>query len=134
MGLFGRHGRVFAHPDGTLIAEWDCDVSPLPLASFKITTQAFEFRAFLTEGGVGEAVCDHLQRNLGLRFIRYRLVRGTSETRQARRNFTVPRIRMFEMLYMAGEFPFHVTPVNRVGFLKSAREGGTMEVTSRWPL
>jgi hypothetical protein len=52
-------------------------------------------------GGVGEAVCDDLQRNLGLRFIRYRLVRGTSETRQAKRNFTVPRTRMFEMLYGA---------------------------------
>lgn len=52
-------------------------------------------------GGVGEAVCDDLQRNLGLKFIRYRLVRGTAETRKARRNFTVPRTRMFEMLYGA---------------------------------
>ena len=43
--------RVIAHPDDTLIAEWGCNVSPLPPGSFKITTQAFEFRALLTEGG-----------------------------------------------------------------------------------
>jgi hypothetical protein len=41
--------RIFAHPDDTLIAEWDCNISPLPPGSFKITTQAFEFRALLTE-------------------------------------------------------------------------------------
>ena len=45
------HVRVFAHPDDTLIVEWGCNVSPLPPGSFKITTQAFEFRALLTEGG-----------------------------------------------------------------------------------
>jgi len=43
--------RTFAHPDDTLIAEWGCNISPLPPGSFKITTQAFEFRALLTEGG-----------------------------------------------------------------------------------
>jgi hypothetical protein len=52
-------------------------------------------------GGVGEAVADDLSRRLGLLFIRYRLVRGTSETRKARRNYTVPRTRMFEQLYAA---------------------------------
>jgi|SRR5215211_37547 len=56
-------------------------------------------------GGVGEAVTDDMSRRLGLLFQRYRLVyrlvRGTSETRQARRNFTVPRTRMFEQLYAA---------------------------------
>jgi hypothetical protein len=50
-------------------------------------------------GGVGEAVADDMERRLGLAFIRYRLVRGTSETRKARRNFTIPRTRMFEQLY-----------------------------------
>jgi hypothetical protein len=50
-------------------------------------------------GGVGEAVCDDMQRRLGLAFIRYRLVRGTAETRKARRNYSVPRTRMFEQLY-----------------------------------
>jgi hypothetical protein len=52
-------------------------------------------------GGVGEAVCDDMVRRLGLLFIRYRLVRGTAETRKARRNYTVPRTRMFEQLYAA---------------------------------
>jgi hypothetical protein len=52
-------------------------------------------------GGVGEAVTDDMARRLGLLFTRYRLVRGTSETRKARRNFTVPRTRMFEQLYAA---------------------------------
>jgi hypothetical protein len=37
--------------DGTLIADWDCNDVPLPPGSFKVTTQAFEFRALLTEGG-----------------------------------------------------------------------------------
>jgi hypothetical protein len=55
----------------------------------------------IDSGGVGEAVADDLQRNLGLGFIRYRSVRGTSETRKAKRNFTVPRTCMFEQLYTA---------------------------------
>jgi hypothetical protein len=45
------HLRVFAYPDYTLIAEWDCNVSPLPQESFKNTTTSFELRALLTEGG-----------------------------------------------------------------------------------
>ena len=53
-------------------------------------------------GGVGDAVCDDLARNLGVGFIRYRLVRGTAGTnRITRGNYTVPRTRMFEMLYGA---------------------------------
>jgi hypothetical protein len=53
-------------------------------------------------GGVGDAVCDDLARNLGVRFIRYRLVRGTAGmNRISRGNYTVPRTRMFEMLYGA---------------------------------
>jgi hypothetical protein len=53
-------------------------------------------------GGVGDAVCDDLARNLGVGFIRYRLVRGTAGTnRISRGNYTVPRTRMFEMLYGA---------------------------------
>ena len=43
--------RTFAHPDDTLIAEWGCNISPLPPGSFKITTLSFELRALLTEGG-----------------------------------------------------------------------------------
>ena len=43
--------RIFAHPDDTLIAEWGCNVSPLPPDSFRITTHAFEFRALLTVDG-----------------------------------------------------------------------------------
>jgi hypothetical protein len=42
--------RIFAHPDDTLIAEWGCNISPLPPGSFKITTPSFELRALLTEG------------------------------------------------------------------------------------
>jgi hypothetical protein len=42
--------RTFAHPDDTLIAEWGCNISPLPPDSFKITTPSFELRALLTEG------------------------------------------------------------------------------------
>jgi hypothetical protein len=54
-------------------------------------------------GGVGDAVCDDLARNLGVGFIRYRLVRGTAGTNNkiSRGNYTVPRTRMFEMLYGA---------------------------------
>jgi hypothetical protein len=52
-------------------------------------------------GGVGDAVADDLSRRLGLLFVRYRLVRGTAEIRKARRNYTVPRTRMFEQLYAA---------------------------------
>jgi hypothetical protein len=53
-------------------------------------------------GGVGDAVCDDLSRNLGVGFIRYRLVRGTAGTNKiSRGNYTVPRTRMFEMLYGA---------------------------------
>ncbi len=53
-------------------------------------------------GGVGDAVCDDLSRKLGLGLIRYRLVRGTAGTnRISRANYTVPRTRMFEMLYAA---------------------------------
>jgi hypothetical protein len=43
--------HVLAQRDGTLIADWGCNVWPLPPGSFKITTQAFEFRALLTDGG-----------------------------------------------------------------------------------
>jgi hypothetical protein len=52
-------------------------------------------------GGVGDAVADDLSRNLGLKFIRYRLVRGTAQTHKAHNNYTVPRTIMFEQLYAA---------------------------------
>ncbi len=40
--------RVFAHRGDTLIADWGCNVSPLPRWSSTITTLAFKFRAVLT--------------------------------------------------------------------------------------
>ena len=53
-------------------------------------------------GGVGDAVCDDLARKLGMGFTRYRLVRGTAAINKiSRGNYTVPRTRMFEMLYGA---------------------------------
>jgi hypothetical protein len=45
------HLRGFAHPDDPLIAEWGCNVSPLPRKSLKNTTTSFKLRALLTESG-----------------------------------------------------------------------------------
>ena len=45
------HLRVFAHPDDTLIADWGCNVSPLPRWSSESTTPAFRFRAILDGSG-----------------------------------------------------------------------------------
>jgi hypothetical protein len=53
-------------------------------------------------GGVGDAVCDDLRKDLGMPFIRYRLVRGTAaENRHGRLDYTVPRTIMFQQLYAA---------------------------------
>jgi len=53
-------------------------------------------------GGVGDAVADTLRKNLGVPHIRYRLVRGTAETRRrSRTDYTVPRTVMFQQLYAA---------------------------------
>jgi hypothetical protein len=53
-------------------------------------------------GGVGDAVCDDLRKDLGMPFVRYRLVRGTAaETRHGRLDYTVPRTIMFQQLYAA---------------------------------
>jgi hypothetical protein len=41
---------VYASPDGSLIAEWGCNALPTPQCSFPSTTQAFRFRALLTDG------------------------------------------------------------------------------------
>ncbi len=50
-------------------------------------------------GGVGDPVCDDLEKHMGLRPIRYKLVRGTSRTiRHKAYNWTVPRSYMFSML------------------------------------
>ena len=50
-------------------------------------------------GGVGDPVCDDLEKYMGLRPIRYKLVRGTSRTtRHKAYNWTVPRSYMFSML------------------------------------
>jgi hypothetical protein len=46
--------RVFARPDDTLIADWGCNVSPLPRWSFADTTFAPRLRAVLTGNGSGE--------------------------------------------------------------------------------
>jgi hypothetical protein len=45
------HIHLLARREGTLIADWDRNVLPLPPDSFKVTTQAFEFRALLNEDG-----------------------------------------------------------------------------------
>lgn len=50
-------------------------------------------------GGVGDPVCDDLEKYMGLRPNRYKLVRGTSRTtRHKAYNWTVPRSYMFSML------------------------------------
>jgi len=40
--------RVFADRDGTLTADWGCNVLPTPPGSSTVTTNAFRFRAVLT--------------------------------------------------------------------------------------
>jgi|SRR5215204_2301585 hypothetical protein len=53
-------------------------------------------------GGVGDAVADDLAKDLGVPFIRYRLVRGTAqENKHSRFDYTVPRTVMFQQLYAA---------------------------------
>ena len=53
-------------------------------------------------GGVGDAVADTLAKTMGLRHIRYRLVRGTAATnKHTPRDYTVPRTVMFQQLYAA---------------------------------
>jgi hypothetical protein len=53
-------------------------------------------------GGVGDAVADTLAKTMGLRHIRYRLVRGTAATnRRSARDYTIPRTVMFQQLYAA---------------------------------
>ena len=50
-------------------------------------------------GGVGDPVCDDLEKYMGLQPIRYRLVRGTSRTiKHKAYNWMVPRSYMFSML------------------------------------
>jgi hypothetical protein len=53
-------------------------------------------------GGVGDAVADDLAKDLGVPFVRYRLVRGTAqENRHSKLDYTVPRTIMFQQLYAA---------------------------------
>jgi hypothetical protein len=53
-------------------------------------------------GGVGDAVADTLSKTMGLKHIRYRLVRGTAATnKHTSRDYTVPRTVMFQQLYAA---------------------------------
>jgi hypothetical protein len=69
-------------------------------------------------GGVGDAVCDDLRKDLGMPFIRYRLVRGTAaENRHSRLDYTVPRTIMFQQLYAA----FHSERIRIERRLKGAR-------------
>jgi len=58
-------------------------------------------------GGVGDPVCDELERHMGMKLIRYKLVRGTTATtaQYKGRHWTVPRSRMFSML--DGAFSSH---------------------------
>ena len=70
-------------------------------------------------GGVGDAVCDDLRRDLGMPFIRYRLVRGTTaENRHGRFDYTVPRNVMFQQLYAA----FHSQRIQIDRRLENAKE------------
>src|SRR5215204_3054215 len=56
----------------------------------------------LDVGGPGEPVGDDLERSMGMRTIRYQLVRGTSRVnRHKRLRWTVPRLMMFQMLHTA---------------------------------
>jgi hypothetical protein len=51
---------------------------------------------------VGDAVADDLAKDLGVPFVRYRLVRGTAqENRHSKFDYTVPRTIMFQQLYAA---------------------------------
>jgi hypothetical protein len=53
-------------------------------------------------GGVGDAICDDFKKDLGVPFVRYKLVRGTAtETRHGKLNYTIPRTVMFQQLYAA---------------------------------
>ncbi len=53
-------------------------------------------------GGVSDAVADDLAKDLGVPFVRYRLVRGTAqENRHSKLDYTVPRTIMFQQLYAA---------------------------------
>ena len=53
-------------------------------------------------GGVGDAVADDLAKDLGVPFVRYRLVRGTAqENKHSKLDYTVPRTIMFQQLYAA---------------------------------
>jgi hypothetical protein len=54
--------RVFAHRDGTLIADWGCNDAPLPRWSSIVTTPAPRFRAVLTGNGSGEIEVVEAQR------------------------------------------------------------------------
>jgi len=51
-------------------------------------------------GGVGDPICDELEKHMGMKLVRYKLVRGTTATTAAYkgRHWTVPRSRMFSML------------------------------------
>jgi hypothetical protein len=69
-------------------------------------------------GGVGDAVCDDLRKDLGVPFVRYRLVRGTAtEKRHSRLDYTVPRTIMFQQLYAA----FHSERIRIEKRLKGAK-------------
>ena len=49
-----RRLHVPAHRDGTLIADWECNVLALTRWSSAVATPAFRFRALLTKGGAGQ--------------------------------------------------------------------------------
>jgi hypothetical protein len=44
------HLQIFAQRDGTLIADWGCNVLPQPRWSSIFTTDAVRFRAVLSDG------------------------------------------------------------------------------------
>jgi|SRR5918995_391439 hypothetical protein len=50
-------------------------------------------------GGVGDGVCDIVEKHMGIKPIRYKLVRGTAGVnRHGKYSWTVPRSRIFSML------------------------------------
>ncbi len=70
-------------------------------------------------GGVGDAVADDLAKDLGVPFVRYRLVRGTAqENRHSKLDYTVPRTIMFQQLYAA----FHSERIKIDGRLPLAKD------------
>jgi hypothetical protein len=109
----------------------------------KVTHRPIAPTLLVDAGGVGHGVCDTIQRYMGLRPVRYKLVRGTSRvTRHDRFNWTVPRPLLFSLLDGAfGSDRFAVDPrlklaktlIDELGNLQLEmnEETGSVRVTHR---